>query len=150
MGDRLSILIVDEDQAQLDSARRLLGLRYDVYVARGAEQGLEKLALGPRYAVVLAARAMQGLDGMEFLRLAARKVKGCRRILLAGPDDLYEALDAVHEGIVDRFLQKPCPGWKLEQTIAQAAGAELVPASAPLGLRDAADWTRYGAAMAMA
>jgi len=67
--------------------------------------------------VVVSDLQMPGMNGIELLT----KVKGLSpetvRILLTGAADLQAAIDAVNEGNVFRFLQKPCPQDLLRKTL---------------------------------
>lgn len=116
----ISILCVDDDPNILESYRRTLGRRYDVYLALGPIQGLEKLELGPRYAVILSDKHMPDMDGVEFLRRASERFPSSCRVMLTGDADTETAMDAVNRGNIQRFLQKPCPSAVLEQVVADA------------------------------
>jgi FixJ family two-component response regulator len=113
----ISILCVDDDPSILESYRRAFGRRYDVYLAQGPLQGLEKLELGPRYAVIITDKHMPDMDGVEFMRRVSERFPSAYRVMLTGDADSETAVDAVNRGNIQRFLQKPCPSSTLEKVI---------------------------------
>lgn len=115
-----NILCVDDDPNILEGYRRLLGRRYNVYLACGPKQGLEKLDMGPHYAVIISDRHMPDMDGIEFLRLASGRFPCSVRIMLTGDADQQTAVDAVNRGNIQRFLSKPCPSKRLEEVVDEA------------------------------
>jgi CheY-like chemotaxis protein len=116
----ISILCVDDDPSILEGYRRLLGRRYDVYLACGPQQGLEKLDLGPHYSVIISDKRMPEMDGVEFLKRASLRFPASVRVMLTGDADQSTAMDAVNRGNIQRFLAKPCPGRLLEQAVDEA------------------------------
>src|SRR6478609_6529091 len=116
----ISILCVDDDPNVLEGYRRLFGRRYDVYLACGPLQGLEKLELGPRYSVIISDKHMPDMDGVEFLNRASRSFPHSVRVMLTGDGDQQTVVDAVNRGNIQRFLVKPCPSRVLDQVIDEA------------------------------
>ena len=114
---KISILCVDDDPNILEGYRRLFSRRYDVYLALGPLQGLDKLDLGPQYAVVLSDKHMPDMDGVEFLRRVSQRFPSSVRVMLTGDADNQTAIDAVNNGNIQRFLLKPCPSKTLEQVV---------------------------------
>jgi DNA-binding NtrC family response regulator len=121
----ISILCVDDDPNILEGYRRILGRRFQVYLARGPEQGLEKLDMGPHYSVILCDKHMPGMDGVEFLRQASERFPASIRVMLTGDADSQTAIDAVNRGNIQRFLLKPCPSKLLEQVVDEAVAMSL-------------------------
>ena len=152
----VSILCVDDDPNILESYRRLFSRRYDVYLAEGPIQGLQKLELGPRYAVIISDKHMPDMDGVEFMRRVSERFPSAYRVMLTGDADNETALDAVNRGNIQRFLQKPCPSSVLEKVVEEGVAvyhaqqsndalAESRRAAAGQLLR-VLSWTRPGAA----
>jgi CheY-like chemotaxis protein len=117
---RCPILCVDDDLGILEAYRRLLGRRYEVYLARGPLQGLAKLEGGPDFAVVLTDMRMPEMDGVEFLRRVRECRPRARRIVLSGDAERETAVRAINEGRVDAFLTKPCPSQRLAEAVEEA------------------------------
>ena len=103
------ILFVDDEQNILDALRRQLRKRFTFDTALGAEEGLKLLKQKGPYAVVVSDLRMPKMDGIEFLRLTKELSPDTVRMMLSGHADLTNAINAVNEGNIFRFLTKPCP-----------------------------------------
>jgi response regulator RpfG family c-di-GMP phosphodiesterase len=100
---------VDDEPAVLDSLRRQL---YAEFAVVGAESGPEALALlgkDPSFAVLVTDMRMPGMDGATVLARAKAMRPGTVRVLLTGHADVEDAIAAVNDGNVFRYLVKPCP-----------------------------------------
>jgi CheY-like chemotaxis protein len=117
---RPRILCVDDEPAVLDSLRRQLYLQFAVI---GVETGLEALALlgeGPSFAVLMSDMRMPGMDGAALLRQARSVRPDTVRVLLTGHAHMEDAVAAVNDGNIFRFLIKPCPPPVLRQALTDA------------------------------
>ncbi len=106
---RPRVLCVDDEPAVLDSLRRQL---YAEFAVVGAESGPEALALlreDASFAVLVSDMRMPGMDGATVLAQALTARPDTVRILLTGQADMEDAIAAVNDGNVFRFLIKPCP-----------------------------------------
>ena len=106
---RPRVLCVDDEPAVLDSLRRQL---YAEFAVVGAESGPEALALlgkDPSFAVLVTDMRMPGMDGATVLARAKAMRPGTVRVLLTGHADVEDAIAAVNDGNVFRYLVKPCP-----------------------------------------
>ncbi len=103
------ILFVDDEQNILDALRRQLRKRFTFDTALGGEEGLKLLKQKGPYAVVVSDLRMPKMDGIEFLRLTKELSPDTVRMMLSGHADLTNAINAVNEGNIFRFLTKPCP-----------------------------------------
>jgi CheY-like chemotaxis protein len=93
----------------LDSLRRQLHKEFAIV---GVESGVEALALlneGPPFAVLMSDMRMPGLDGAAVLEQARSVQPDTVRVLLTGQADIDDAIAAVNDGNIFRFLVKPCP-----------------------------------------
>jgi CheY-like chemotaxis protein len=140
-----SILLVDDDPSILEGYRRVLGGHFQLYLARGPFQGLEKLEAGPEYAVVVADMRMPGMTGVEFLNRVRERSPESRRIMLSGDAEQSTVVDAVNLGQVSAFLSKPCPSQRLLEAV-QAAAADW---ERQLQARDAQRRSLQGAILAL-
>jgi len=117
----ISILCVDDDLSVLEAYRRAFCRRYDVYLAQGPVQGLEKLDLGPFYSVIISDKNMPLMDGIEFLDIASQRFPGSVRVMLTGLADEADTIEALQQGKIQRLLAKPCPLKALEKVVEEAA-----------------------------
>ncbi|OGR38532.1 MAG: hypothetical protein A2051_02980 [Desulfovibrionales bacterium GWA2_65_9] len=114
------VLFVDDDANLLDSMRRQFVGEYEVHSAQNAAEALEILAPGPPFTVLVSDLRMPGMDGIQFLAQAAELYPDTVRILLTGFADLNNAVEAVNQGFIFRFLSKPCPPEALDKALAEA------------------------------
>ena len=102
------ILFVDDEQGILDSLKRQLRNRFAVETALGPKKGLAAIAQNGPYAVIVSDLRMPEMDGIQFLARASTEAPDSVRIMLTGNADLNNAIQAVNEGNIFRFLTKPC------------------------------------------
>jgi DNA-binding NtrC family response regulator len=118
MTDR--ILFVDDDQQILDAYKRLLHGKFNVETAISGAQGLATIhVIGP-FAVVVSDMRMPGMNGAEFLARVRELAPHTVRMLLTGHKDLNQAIEAVNEGQIFRYLTKPCGKLALENALVLA------------------------------
>jgi DNA-binding response OmpR family regulator len=101
------ILCVDDDEHVLESLRDSLRRRFDVVPSRNGFEAL-KTMVAERFPVVVSDMRMPLLDGARFLKLAREHSPDTVRILLTGQATLDDAVAAVNDGQIFRFLLKPC------------------------------------------
>jgi response regulator RpfG family c-di-GMP phosphodiesterase len=101
------ILFVDDEPNILAGFKRQLRGSFNVETAIGGEQGLQMLATEP-FAVVVTDFRMPGMDGVQFLTHALEVSPDTVRMMLTGHAELSQAIDAINEGNIFRFLTKPC------------------------------------------
>ncbi|EGM78582.1 response regulator containing a CheY-like receiver domain and an HD-GYP domain protein [Rheinheimera sp. A13L] len=102
-----AVLCVDDDTSTLNALQRLL-------MAAGlgvvtATNGKQALALMEKqdFAVILTDMRMPGMTGAEFLRLAAQRAPESQRLVLTGYADLDSTINAINQGQIQRYVQKP-------------------------------------------
>ncbi len=103
------LLMVDDERRLLDACRRNLSRTYAVDVAEGGEEGLKALRENEVYAVVITDMNMPGLSGVEFLEEAHKLNLDSVYMMLTGNADQATAVNAINQGKIFRFLNKPCP-----------------------------------------
>ena len=111
------VLIVDDDVNLLRGLKRQLHREFEADFAEGATQALELIQSQGPYAVVVSDMQMPGMNGVEFLRQVSQLNKETVRVMLTGNADQGTAVDAVNEGSIFRFLNKPCDKDRLSKTL---------------------------------
>lgn len=111
------ILCVDDEPHVLEGMVRNLRRQFDVTVAHGGEEGLDRVEREGPFAVVLSDQRMPGMDGVTFLSRVRTTAPDTVRILLTGYADTTAAMGAVNRGAVFRFLGKPIETVELLQTL---------------------------------
>ncbi|MCR9093270.1 MAG: sigma-54 dependent transcriptional regulator [bacterium] len=101
------ILIVDDEEAILESLELTLGLEYRVFTATSAEAGLEILDRGEDIALVISDQVMPGMSGVEFLEKVIERNPRAVRMMLTGYADMPSLIAAINEGRIWRYIPKP-------------------------------------------
>jgi len=111
------ILAVDDEKNILDAIQRQMRKKFHVETALGPEEGLAAVKQRGPYAVVISDLRMPKMDGIQFLTRVKRLTPETVRVMLTGNADLENAIQAVNEGNIFRFLTKPCSQEILEKVI---------------------------------
>ncbi|MEE9168199.1 MAG: HD domain-containing phosphohydrolase [bacterium] len=111
------VLFVDDEANILDSYRRQLRKAYNVETAQGAEQAISLIQTAAPFAVVISDLRMPGMDGIQFLARVRQISPNSVRMMLTGYADLTNAMEAVNEGNIFRFMTKPCPPDKIANAL---------------------------------
>lgn len=101
------ILFVDDDENILAGYKRNLRLKYFVRTISDPEEALLVLSKEEDFDVVISDFKMPVMDGITFLSKAKKIKPDTVRIILTGFADINNAISAVNEGNVFRFLTKP-------------------------------------------
>ena len=101
------ILFVDDDENILAGYKRNLRLKYFVRTISDPEEALLVLSKEEDFDVVISDFKMPVMDGITFLSKAKKIRPDTVRIILTGFADINNAISAVNEGNVFRFLTKP-------------------------------------------
>lgn len=111
------ILCVDDEPRVGEGLQLVLRREYDVHIASSPEEALQKLREVSDLAVVISDMRMPKMDGAAFLHEIMVRRPEATRILLTGQADRDEAIRAVNQGQIFRFLTKPCPPDQLKSAI---------------------------------
>ena len=102
------ILFVDDDPNVLQSFKRHLRKNYELELAVGGKAALEAIQEKGPFAVVVSDMQMPEISGVELLKQIREISEHTVRVMLTGNADQKTAVDAVNEGSIFRFLNKPC------------------------------------------
>jgi len=100
------ILIVDDEEAILESLMLTLGADYRVFTATSGEEGLAILER-EAVALIVADQVMPAMSGVEFLEKAIERNPGAIRMMLTGYADIGSLARAINEGRIYRYIAKP-------------------------------------------
>jgi len=114
------LLVDDEPQVLAALSRGLRGI-YEVRTATSGAAGLELLAAEPDTAIVMSDMRMPFMNGTTFLVNARQIAPNTVRLLLTGQAEMEDAIAAINEGSIFRFLRKPCSTELMRSTLAAAA-----------------------------
>ena len=132
--DPIRILFVDDETAILSSLKRLFrSTEYQVFTAESGKAGLEVLEKN-EIDVIVSDMRMPEMSGVEFLTFCAQKWPNRARIVLTGHEDLNQAIKAINQGHIYRYLNKPWDDWDIQLTVKQAVSqAKLLRENLELG-----------------
>lgn len=114
------ILFVDDEPNVLDGIRRALRGKVDLTTCDDPIKALEIVRSEEPFGAIVSDMRMPGMDGVEFLRRVREIAPDSVRLMLTGNADQRTAVDAVNEGEVFKFLNKPCGPNTLHKTLASA------------------------------
>jgi two-component system response regulator HupR/HoxA len=106
-GRRDEILIVDDEEAILESLELTLQDEYAVYTASTGSAGLELLEAHPVALVIVDQVMRGGLSGVDFLAKAIEIRPEAVRMMLTGYADEKAMMGAINDGHIYRFIKKP-------------------------------------------
>jgi response regulator RpfG family c-di-GMP phosphodiesterase len=114
------VLLVDDEVNVLQAYARVLRSRFSLDTAEGGPQALAMLDQRGPYAVLVSDMRMPGMDGVELLTQVRERFPDTVRVMLTGNADQQTAIEAVNQGAIFRFLNKPCETELLARTLDQA------------------------------
>lgn len=114
------ILLVDDDSNVLNGYRRSLSKEFVMETAEGGAQALALATDQGPYAVVISDMRMPGMDGIQLLSHIKSIAPDTIRVMLTGNADMDTAINAINEGSIFRFLNKPCSKEVMAKTITAA------------------------------
>lgn len=133
MSDKVRVLMVDDEPNVLSGYRRTIGRKLDLVTANGGKEALEIMKEQGPFPVVFTDMRMPEMDGLEFLKVAKSRYPKSVFVMLTGNADQQTAIDAINQGQIFRFLNKPCEPVVVEHTIhACKAQYDLIHAEAEL------------------
>jgi type II secretory ATPase GspE/PulE/Tfp pilus assembly ATPase PilB-like protein/FixJ family two-component response regulator len=103
-----TLLLVDDEENILKSLKRVfLNDGYKILTATSGTEGLHMLEKNSSVNLVMSDYKMPGMKGTEFLRIVKEKYPEIIRIMLTGHNDISVVMEAINEGAVYKFINKP-------------------------------------------
>ena len=103
---RPSVLYVDDERANLTAFRAAFRKDFDVHVAHSPEEAVEQLN-SFRVDVMITDQRMPGMTGIDLVRATKESHPEVVKMILTGFADHDVVMDALNEGLVFRFFEKP-------------------------------------------
>jgi response regulator RpfG family c-di-GMP phosphodiesterase len=122
--NRPTVLVVDDEPANLDLLFRTLRKDYEVLRASSGAEALAHLKSHPEIRLVLTDQLMPEMTGVEMLYESLDLAPEAARIVLTGYTDYQAVLDAIDNGYVDRLVMKPIEPEKLLSLVKEALDFE--------------------------
>jgi DNA-binding NtrC family response regulator len=102
------VLFVDDDENLLMGLKRRLRGKFNFDTAIGPLEAIAKIKDGARYAVCVADMRMPEMDGVQLLAEVAKLSPDTVGMMLTGNADQKTAVEAINQGRIFRFFNKPC------------------------------------------
>jgi two-component system response regulator HupR/HoxA len=103
---RYGVLVVDDEEAIVESIALTLEDDYRVFTALSGKQGLEILER-EEIALVIVDQVMPDMSGVEFLEQVVARRPRTVRMMLTGYADISSIVRAINDGRIYRYIQKP-------------------------------------------
>ncbi len=115
------ILVVDDEEAILETMAFTFEDDYEVYTSNDARAALELLDEKSPIAAVLTDQRMPNMDGVEFLTEVCKRHPSTVRMILTGFSDMEAIIQAINDGHVYAYITKPWEPDQLKQVVRRAA-----------------------------
>ncbi len=115
MNDR--VLFVDDEPNVLKAIERQLRKEFSVFSSLSGQQALELMKKSRPFAVIVSDMRMPEMNGVQLLARVKEIAPETVRMMLTGNADQETAIQAVNEGNIFRFLNKPCPPHILKSAV---------------------------------
>jgi two-component system sensor histidine kinase/response regulator len=123
---RYTILVVDDETANLRFLSGLLEADYNVLTAEDGQEAIDLISSHPNAQdinLIITDQRMPRKTGVEFLQETISKIPKTIRIILTGFTDIDAVLSSINSGKVYNFLNKPINPQDLKITIKRALEA---------------------------
>jgi len=114
------ILVVDDEEAILETMTYTFEDEYQVLTATSAQQALNLLEQDGPVAVVISDQRMPEMTGVEFLSKVYETDPTTVRIILTGFADMNAIIQAINDGHVYAYITKPWEPADLKQVVRRA------------------------------
>lgn len=107
---KYTILLIDDELANLEALTRLLDEEYDVIKAENGFEALNILkdeSCSKKINLIISDQRMPGMTEVELLKQTISIVPNAIRIILTGFMDVKDIIDSINEGHIYKFLLKP-------------------------------------------
>jgi CheY-like chemotaxis protein len=120
MGPKPRILVVDDEEAILETMTYTFQSDYEVLTSADARRALRLLDEKAPVAAVLTDQRMPGMSGVEFVTEVCRRHPRTVRMILTGFSDMQAIVQAINDGHVWAYVAKPWEPDQLKQLMKQA------------------------------
>jgi response regulator RpfG family c-di-GMP phosphodiesterase len=117
---RPRILVVDDEEAILETMTFTFEDEYEVYTSTDARKALDILDEKEPIAVVLTDQRMPNMSGVEFVTEVCKRHPQTVRMVLTGFSDMDAIIQSINAGHVYAYITKPWEPDQLKQLMKQA------------------------------
>lgn len=117
---KVTVLVVDDEQANLDTFKRVFRKEFEMTFARSGAEALAELATRS-FDVALVDYAMPGMNGVELLHRASEVQPNMARLMVTAHGSVDEVREARATGLAINIIAKP---WQKDQVLQWVAQAQ--------------------------
>jgi two-component system, probable response regulator PhcQ len=118
---KFAILYVDDEEKSLKSFSRAFADEFRIYTAANAQEGAQLLAAKPgEIAILMTDQRMPGEKGTWLLERARATSPETLRVLVTAFTEFKDAVDAINDGGIYHYVNKPWDPAQLESTLRRA------------------------------
>jgi len=121
MNDRKALLYVDDEPMNLMLFELNFGNDYMIFTAESGSEGLKILEANPDISVVFSDMRMPGMSGIEFIQEAKKSFPSVKFLILTGFGITHEIQEALHSGLIEKYISKPFNTKDITDTIVEMA-----------------------------
>ncbi len=107
MKPKITILYVDDEPINLFLFSQIFGEKYNVITAESGYAGLNLIENNTNINVVISDMKMPGMNGIEFIQKAKELYTNIYYFILTGYEITPEIDQALKNGLIARYFQKP-------------------------------------------
>jgi two-component system response regulator HupR/HoxA len=119
MKQKYSLLLIDDEAANLQKLRRTFMYEYSVYPVQSGEEALTILQSTPIDAIITDQK-MPNMTGIEFLEASQKDYPNLVRIVLTGYTEVDDLIAAINTGKVHKYITKPWEPETLKMVVQEA------------------------------
>ncbi len=116
--NKISVLVVDDEEIIRNFLSEVLGDKYDVSLASDGDEAIEQIKKR-RFDLIITDLKMPRVPGEEVVRFAQQRDPTSKVIVISGFSSLYTVSQSINNGAC-AFLSKPFSIKELIQTVADA------------------------------
>ncbi len=120
MNNQKHILYVDDEQINLILFQNMFKRNYGVTIAESGMQALSLLESIDTPDVVISDMRMPGMSGLDFINQAITKYPMIDFYILTGYEITDEIQEALNQGIIKKYFQKPFKMKEVDAAIASS------------------------------
>lgn len=140
---RSRLLVVDDEEAILETMTFTFEDDYDVLTSSSAEKALRILEENAPVAVVISDQRMPEMTGVDFLARVYEGHPNTVRIILTGFADMDATISAINKGHVYAYITKPWEPDQLKQVVRRAVDFHVLSVENERLLRELRDANRF-------
>ncbi|MFT4095439.1 MAG: hybrid sensor histidine kinase/response regulator [Niabella sp.] len=115
----IKVLYIDDEENNLNSFKANFRRLYEIYTAKSADIAMDILSQTEIH-VILSDQRMPDITGVEFFKKIKKLYPNPIRILITGYTDINALADAINEGDIYRYINKPWNELELNNSIQNA------------------------------